>query len=322
MKYIRNIEKNISAEIEKVGKSHYTMNYFGDYGLNEYLSKGVKNLNEFIEFVEQRILMDDSSKRDGKKFGCGVFLAKTKENDVIFGRNMDCECGIGMITRIDQSSAYHSLALTNMCELDWEDNTYDTLEERVGLTLSAPYSPSDGINEHGLSIAVLSDCGAIYPLNHEITVLDYSIPRIVLDQASNVEEAIELIQNYNLFYLVTPFHYMVADAEGNSAVIEFVNGKMQTIRKQGNYQVLTNFTLFQNPLHEGFGKERFENMEVCLKENDGVISEEDALELLKANVIPGDEQWSAVYNLTKRSVLITFARDYDSVYRYQLHERK
>ena len=318
MKCIRNAEKSISAEIEKVGKSHYIMKYFGDYELKEYLSKGIKNLNEFIEFVEQRKLVNNSPKRDGKNFGCGAFLAKTKENDIIFGRNMDCECGIGMVTIIKESHAYHSLALTNMCELDWDDNTYDTIEESAGLTLAAPYSPSDGMNEHGLSIAILSAHDAVYPQNHEITVSDFSIPRIVLDQARNVEEAIKIIKDYNLFYLVEPLHYIVADAEGNSCVVEFVDGKMQTTGKEGNYQVITNFTLYHNPLHEGFGKDRFDNMEAYLKENDGVITEEDALELLKSNVIPGDEQWSAVYNLTKRSIRITFAKDYESVYQYQL----
>lgn len=318
MKIVRNSERGITAEIEKVGNSHYTMNYLGDYGFNEYLKRGVNSLDEHINFVEQRLLLEHTPKKEGKNFGCAAFFARTQENDVIFGRNMDCECGIGMVTRIKESYAYQSLALTNMAELDWEDNTYDTLEKDAKYTLATPYSPCDGMNEYGLSIAVLSDAQATYPQNHDITLLDFSIPRLVLDRAKNVEEAIHLIQNYNLIYIVAPLHYMVADADGNSAVIEFVNGKMEILKKQGNYQVVTNFTLFDNPLHQGFGKDRFENIEARLHKHDGVISENDALELLKANVIPGDEQWSAVYNLTKRTMMITFARDYETVYRYQI----
>jgi hypothetical protein len=93
---------------------------------------------------------------------------------------------------------------------------------------------------------------------------------------------------------------------------------MVIIKKSKDYQIVTNFTLHNNQNHEGFGKDRYENIESELEKRQGIISENDALELLKKNVIPGDEQWSAIYNLTKRSVLITFSREYNKVYKYNL----
>ncbi len=111
---------------------------------------------------------------------------------------------------------------------------------------------------------------------------------------------------------------MVVDATGNSAVIEFVNGKMVTTMKNNDYHVVTNFRLHNNPNQNGFGKDRYENIENELEKCQGIISVKDALELLKKNVIPGDEQWSAVYNLTKKSVQVTFSRDYNHVYKYEL----
>ena len=110
----------------------------------------------------------------------------------------------------------------------------------------------------------------------------------------------------------------MADATGNSAVIEYVDKKLVTTKNSKNYQVVTNFTLYQNPTYNGFGKDRYENIESELSKRNGIISETQALDLLKKNVIPGDEQWSVVYNLTKRNLKVTFSGDYNIIYQYDL----
>lgn len=51
-----------------------------------------------------------------------------------------------------------------------------------------------------------------------------------------------------------------------------------------------------------------------------IISEEDALDLLKNNVIPGDGQWSAVYNLTKKTLSVAFSEEYEHVYRFKMYD--
>ena len=145
-----------------------------------------------------------------------------------------------------------------------------------------------------------------------------TLPRLLLSKAKSVEEAIHYTEKYNFFYDVAPLHYMVADASGHSAVIEFVDGKMVVTRAENKYQVVTNFTLFDNPSKTGFGKDRYENILNALEKQEGIISEEEALELLKSNVIPGDEQWSAVYNLTKKTLSVTFLGDDENVHRFQL----
>ncbi len=187
------------------------------------------------------------------------------------------------------------------------------------MTLATAYSPSDGINEYGFAVAILTDADATYPKqNDKITLFDMTLPRLLLSKARSVEEAIHYTEKYNFFYDVAPLHYMVADASGHSAVIEFVDGKMVVTKAENKYQVVTNFTLFDNPTKTGFGKDRYENILNALEKQRGIISEEDALELLKSNVIPGDEQWSAVYNLTQKTLSVTFSGDYENVYRFKL----
>ena len=114
---------------------------------------------------------------------------------------------------------------------------------------------------------------------------------------------------------------MVADASGQAAVIEFVDGKMVVTKMENNYLAVTNFTLYGNPTKTGFGKDRYENIQNALEKQGGVISEEDALELLKRNVIPGEEQWSALYNLTKKTLSVTFSGEYEHVHRFKILEQ-
>lgn len=320
MKVIYNENKSIRVEIQKISdRPYYSMQYYGNYFFEEYLLEGACNIEEFCDFVDKKLIFNKKINIHNKIQGCAAFTASNLEGDILLARNMDCECAIPMRFQLSNNDDYKSLAFLSMSELDWDEDSYDTLDIDAKLTLAAPYSPKDGINEYGLVVACLTDAKAIYPQHNKITLFDETLPRLILNKAKTVDEAIHFIDGYNLFYIIAPLHFLVADANGNSAVIEFVNGNMVIIKKSKDYQIVTNFTLYNNPNHEGFGKDRYENIQSELEKRHGIIPESDALDLLKSNVIPGDEQWSAVYNLTKRSVLITFSGEYSKVYKYELY---
>ena len=312
MKRIQDSQRNISVEIEKISnRPFYSMRYYGNDCFNEYLLRGANSLEEYCSFIDTALIHNN--------FGCSAFVAQNTNGDILFARNMDCEYAVPMLLRLNQDSSYSFLSLVNMAFLDWDESTYDLLASDRRLTLATAYSPSDGINEYGFAVAILTDAAATYPQqNDKITLFDMTLPRLLLNKTKSVEEAIHYTEQYNYFYDVAPLHYMVADASGHSAVIEFVDGKMVVTRAENKYQVVTNFTLFDNPSKTGFGKDRYENILNALEKQEGIISEEEALELLKSNVIPGDEQWSAVYNLTKKTLSVTFLGDDENVHRFQL----
>ena len=320
MKIIQDSQRNISIEIEKISnRPFYSMRYCGDDCFDEYLLRGAHSLEDYCAFIETALIRNRENPIGHNNFGCGAFVAQNANSDILFARNMDCECAIPLLLRLNDNSTYRFLSLVNMAFLDWDESTYDLLEIDSKLTLATAYSPSDGINEYGFAVAILTDVDATYPKqNDKITLFDMTLPRLLLSKAKSVEEAIHYTEKYNFFYDVAPLHYMVADASGHSAVIEFVDGKMVVTKAENKYQVVTNFTLFDNPTKTGFGKDRYENILNALEKQRGIISEEDALELLKSNVIPGDEQWSAVYNLTQKTLSVTFSGDYENVYRFKL----
>ena len=320
MKIIQDSQRNISIEIEKISnRPFYSMRYCGDACLDEYLLRGAHSLADYCAFIETALIRNRENPIGHNNFGCGAFVAQNANSDILFARNMDCECAIPMLLRLNDNSTYRFLSLVNMAFLDWDESTYDLLEIDSKLTLATAYSPSDGINDYGFAVAILTDADAIYPKqNDKKTLFDMTLPRLLLSKAKSVEEAIHYTEKYNYFYDVAPFHYMVADASGHSAVIEFVDGKMVVTKAENKYQAVTNFTLFDNPTKTGFGKDRYDNILNVLEKQGGIISEEDALELLKSNVIPGDEQWSAVYNLTQKTLSVTFSGDYKNIHRFKL----
>lgn len=322
LKRIQDSQRNIIIEIEKLSnRPFYSMRYYGDDCFDKYLLRGVHSLEDYCSFIDTELIQNREKQMLHNNFGCGAFVAQNENRDILFARNMDCECAIPMLLRLDADSSYRFLSLVNMAFLDWDESTFDSLEIDSKLTLAAAYSPCDGVNEYGLAVATLTDAAAIYPeQNDKVTLFDMTLPRLLLSKARSVEEAIHYTQRYNLFYDVAPLHFMVADASGHSAVIEFVDGKMVVTKIQNKYQVVTNYTLYGNPTKTGFGKERYDNMQNTLEEQGGIISEEDALELLKRNVIPGDEQWSAVYNLTQKILSVTFSGEYEHVHHFKIND--
>ena len=322
MKRIQDSQRNISIEIEKLSnRPLYSMRYYGDDCFGEYLLRGAHSLEDYCSFIDTTLIRNRENQIHHNNFGCGAFVAQNANKDILFARNMDCECAIPMLLHLNEDSSYRFLSLVNMAFLDWDEGTYDSLEIDSKLTLATAYSPCDGINEYGFAVATLTDAAATYPeQNDKITLFDMTLPRLLLSKARSVEEAIHYTEKYNFFYDVAPLHYLVADASGQAAVIEFVDGKMVVTKREKKYLVVTNFTLYGNPTKTGFGKDRYENIQNTLERQGGVISEEDALELLKRNVIPGDEQWSAVYNLTKKTLSVTFSGDYENVHRSKIND--
>ena len=320
MKQIIDLQRNIKIEIEKVSDCPcYYMNYLGDDCFEEYLKLGAQSLEEYCELIDRILIHNNEEQMKCGSFGCSAFVTRDENGDVLFARNMDCESAIPMLVRLKEEKMNQSLFLVNMIDLDWNETTYDTLENDAKLTLATAYSPCDGMNEHGFAVAILTDATAVYPNdNDKVTLFDLTLPRLLLDKAKTVMEAIEYVKNYNLFYGFAPLHYLVADATGEAAVIEFINEEIVVTKKEEGPLIVSNFTLYNNPTKEGFGKDRYENYQDALAECDGIISESDAMELLKDNVILGDEQWSVVYNLSKRTMTVTFSKDYERVYHFSL----
>jgi predicted choloylglycine hydrolase len=193
------------------------------------------------------------------------------------------------------------------------------LMERSPL-LQAPYWPFDGMNERGLAIGMAAVPESELPSNPaNPTTGSLEIMRIVLDRAETVPEAIEIFEAYNLDMLGGPWlHYLIADASGEAALIEFNAGQMLVYPNQEGWQHATNFLHSHHTDSFSGVCPRYDRIQATLSSVDGAIDTESALTLLQEVSQDGQAsstQWSVIYNLTDLEILIVMGRDYPQVHR-------
>lgn len=117
----------------------------------------------------------------------------------------------------------------------------------------------DGLNEKGLSVNVLylteSDYGTPQPGDKRGSLSIAAWGQYTLDNFATVAEVVEA-HNKNLFYVVTTMtpdghagtaHISISDPSGNSAVLEYLNGKL-IIHQGKQYQVMTNSPTYDQQL--------------------------------------------------------------------------
>jgi hypothetical protein len=189
------------------------------------------------------------------------------------------------------------------------------------LTLAGPYLPFDGMNERGVAVALLAVPHAEPPKREgQVTLNTTTAIRLILDHAANVEEAIALLQGYNLYFSGgVECHYLISDAQGNSAIVEFLENDIKVTREDKRHQTVTNFIVYQG-LNEGEGSnefERYDTIENKLVSLNSVIGEEDAMKLLSDVRMPGKTQWSVVYNQSSGEVHLCMDGQYDQVYQFK-----
>jgi len=102
------------------------------------------------------------------------------------------------------------------------------MPERIQ-TLAAIYVPLDGMNEKGLVVADLmaGDNEETHQKTDKPDLTTTTAIRLLLDRAANVDEAVELLKQYDMNSSIgAAHHFAVADATGKSVAVEYVDGEM------------------------------------------------------------------------------------------------
>lgn len=325
------------GSIEKVDDYPlYTMTYDGDYGIDAFIEQGgASNDAELIQFVVNRIMKGLPITIDLPDLACSTFNATTAEGDAIFGRNFDLEYSPGMLVRTDPADGYASVSMVNLGFLGYgEDKMPDDLISSL-TALAAPYAPLDGVNEAGLAVGVLLI--DTEPTNQETDKVDITTTtaiRMMLDSCATVDEAVALLGQYDMHSSANScYHFQIADASGASVIVEYIGDEM-SILEPGDattmgalsgeagvtYQAATNFLLTPGEYDFGGGQDRYQVLMETLSAADGVLSEDEAMDLLQSvsrEVQIRDDgsvfqtQWSVVYNLDDLTASIIMGGKYD-----------
>ncbi len=301
----------------------YTMTYRGDYGFSDFLKTGAESDRDIERFVIKRLLKGVDIDLGITSAGCSAFTAQNQNGERIFARNFDFDFAPAMLLKTTPSDGYASISIVNLAFAGYDrDFLPDSgLFDRF-LTLAAPFLPFDGMNEKGVVIALLAVPHAEPPDQPGRVKLNTTTAiRMILDHAASVEEALALLDDYNLYFSGdVECHYLISDRAGDSAVAEFLEGEIKITTPDKNHQIATNFIQYQGR-NEGEGGtefERYATIERALLSSGGVIDETAAMQLLSDASIPGRTQWSVVYNQSTGQVTICMGEQYGQVYSYQL----
>ena len=334
----------------------FMMNVKGGFYLDEFVEQGgAKSDSELIDFITNNITkglikMDIEE----SEIACSSFTAKTTSGDTLFARNYDLTKTNTCIVFTEANEGRHaSISTVDLKFLGIDvDKSVNGLMDKI-TCLAAPYAPLDGMNDAGVS------CGIYMSYQGQETVatdIDTDKPdmtsttllRLILDYADNVEEAVEIASSYDLHDSAkTSYHYMVADASGKSAILEWVNGTDATdndgsqrqlvvtyndqdshigeAEANSDFQWITNFIIQPGYYEDGDtenkkGYDRYNKIYEELSMTNGVVADEKSAMDILAKV--GRRTWdngdpqhltvhSVVYNLTKKSVLWVSNENYD-----------
>jgi len=199
-------------------------------------------------------------------YPCTRVLWEAQNQDVIVGRNMDWVEDIGTnMWLFPRGIARDGLAGKN--SLKWTS--------KYGSVILSAYDlgTSDGINEKGLTANILYLTEADFGVrNPDLPGLAVSLwPQYFLDNFQTVTEALAAMEK-NSFQVIPSgvstsqgrkegtVHLALSDKAGDSAVIEYINGKAQVYHGKA-YKVMTNSPPFDQQLtmmkqYKGFGGDK------------------------------------------------------------------
>lgn len=301
----------------------YRMSYYGDYGFDEFLKLGASCDGDIEAFVTRRLLKGLPLDLGVTGDGCTAFVVRNESGELLFGRNFDFEYAPSLQLRTAPENGYASVSTVNLAFAGYSAQRLPDGSFPDGfLTLAAPFLPFDGMNEKGLAIALVAVPEAQAPFDAEkVTLNTTTAIRLVLDRAATVDEAVELLGQYNIYFSGgIDCHYLIADALGRSVIVEYYDGELKTVETAEDWQIASNFIAWNN-LNIGEGYTEFERYDAVLSAIEGaggVLDGDAAIRLLADVGVSGRLQWSVLYNLSTGDIQIFPNGSTDSVKAFHL----
>jgi hypothetical protein len=280
----------------------YRMQYRGTYLLDWVAEKGMDR--PLFRRLHRAVNPD----------ACTSFVASTAKGDVLFGRNFDWAHKSSLLLYTAPSRGYASISMVDLYYLGWDGPSEIPWVKRLPL-LAAPHAAIDGMNECGVAIAQNAVPPRETPQDpNKPTLLNSQIVRLVLDRARDVNDALALIQRYNVAFADVAVHFHIADASGDCAVVEYGEGGIAIVRGRERGQISTNYLLSEQNESDCW---RYQKAFESIGDARAGTSFAEAMRLLQATSL-SNTAWSAVYNLSSGDIRLVMGRNYDHVHVFQL----
>ena len=315
------------TSIKKINNGLSIVQFEGNDGFSTFLDNGGASSDAGVmEYLTENMLSGAGGfMMKGNPFGCSVISAVNENDEYLFGRNFDWYHCDALIVVSYPEDAYASISTVNTNFIKQGAGIGAALLNNDSImTAAALYAPLDGMNEQGLCVSVnmIEDSDTIEQNTGKTGITTTTAVRMLLNNAADVEEAVQLLETYDLHasfgYMV---HFALSDAKGNHVVVEYVDNEMVVTQTP----VVTNFYLADGEKH-GIGTsqshDRYDLLMETLAEQE-TLSENDVRDALervsKHNYDDGETtEWSIIFNQTTKEAVYFHREDYEKAYRISL----
>ncbi len=288
----------------------------GDYYFDEFLDGGGASSDMDVSvFLSKKISKGFYTAPVGeRREGCSVLSAYGAEGGHLWGRNYDWTASVPIIVRHVPEEGYASLSTCDFQNITGSSQTLPEGMMNEMLAIAALYVPLDGVNAAGLCVADLevNEGGMPDPDTEKPDLTVTTAIRLLLDRAGTVDEALALLEQYDIHPSGGISHHLaVSDASGRSVAVEFNEDGFTAV----DTPAVTNFNLANGDTAAGgeSAQERYEILTARLKE--GIIAPKQVRDALAAAAQPEGEwttQWSMVYGHNESYVTWYFKGDFTS----------
>jgi Penicillin V acylase and related amidases len=312
------------ASVEQVGDKFYKVDFQQDYHLDEALASEITTEEELLNFICEKMFFGYGVDANLSKYSCSAFIFPTDDGKYLTGRSF----GLGGTDKIavyaHPKDGYASMSMVSLDPLGLgEENGIDTLSlEGRALVLAAPYIAVDGVNEKGVTASLLdlSD-GETHQDEGKPDLISTLAVRLILDKAGSVDEAIELLKQYDMHSVHgAKQHIFISDATGDSAVAEWRSRQMEDNRFHVELVVTRSHICTNFPLYQEMETIPCDRFLIIQKELDGKseISGKFAMRIL-SEVYQYETptiftEWSVVYYQNDFTMDVAIQTDFDTVY--------
>ena len=318
--------------IQKLDDGLWSMEYRGDYGFDDFLAQGGASsdaeMGDYLAaYISHGFWKSDTSAAGGK-YACSTLAVKSPDGAPLFGRNFDWQDCDTMLIHTVPKDGYASVSTCCLDFLglgeDWKPD--GSLGDRF-MALAAVYVPLEEKKKKGLCVAdlMVSHGQAVDQDTQKSDLTTTSAIRLLLDKAATVDEALELLSQYDMHFSIgAAQHLSVSDATGRSVAVEWVDGEMVVT----DTPVVTNYYLYQDDGTSGSGQSyvRFNTLSELRQTADGVMTSievRDALAAVAQSNFPGENGgeltcWSWVYDQQEKTALFYDTEDWEHPYTLSL----
>ncbi len=310
----------LTDEIIELTDGLSAVRHTGDYGFDLFLEQdGATSDSEVASFLLENVINVEGLMFDGNSFGCSTLYVQNTNGDFLFGRNFDWNACNAMIVQNQPQNGYASISTVNTDFISMSGVKLSSLPDKIQALIGL-YAPLDGLNEMGLAVSVnmIQDNATIEQNTDKPDITTTTAIRLLLDKAANVDEAIELLNSYDMHtsfgYMV---HFAIADRNGNSVVVEYVNNEMVVTETPA----VTNFYLAEgekNGIGTTQSHERYEILMNRLADSETMEMNDvrDALDSVSKDNFGEFEstEWSIVMNQSTGEVRYYHRENYEESY--------